>query len=149
MQSSISVIIPILRNYNNYLTEALNSVQLQSHKPKEILVIGNKSNNRKIKEICKKYRNCFFYSFKKKEASAKRFYGLSKASSKYIAFLDYDDLWPKNRLKYLFKKINVANCCVVYGKKTDFFIKDKKFITIKKEFSFLLYRKVTFDFGGF
>jgi len=139
MQVSISVIIPILRNYNNYLTEALNTIQLQSFQPKEILVIGNESNNKKIKEICKKYRNCFFYSFKKKEASAKRFFGISKANSKYIAFLDYDDLWPKNRLKYLSKKINFKHHFVVYGKQISFYIKDKKkFIIKKKEFSFLL-----------
>jgi len=138
MQPSISVIIPILRNYNNYLTEALNTVQLQSYQPKEILVIGNKSDNKKIKEVCKKYKNCFFYSFKKKEASAKRLYGLLKANSKYIAFLDYDDLWPKNRLKNLFNKINVRHCIAVYGKKINFYIKKKKFILSNKDFVFLL-----------
>ena len=61
MQIPVSVIIPILKNYNNYLTEALNSIEFQSYTPKEILVIGNIKNNKNIKEICKKYKNCFFF----------------------------------------------------------------------------------------
>jgi TonB family protein len=51
MQLNVSVIIPILRNYNNFLEEALNTIQFQSYQPKEIIVIGNIYNNRKIKEM--------------------------------------------------------------------------------------------------
>jgi len=61
MQLNVSVIIPILRNYNNFLEEAVNTIQFQSYQPTEILIIGNTYNNRKIKEICKKFKKCFFF----------------------------------------------------------------------------------------
>ena len=106
MQIPVSVIIPIFKNYNNYLTEALNSIKFQSYTPKEILVIGNIKNNKNIKEICKKYKNCFFFSTRKTSASYRRYFGALNAKYKYLSFIDYDDLWPKNRLKYLYKKYN-------------------------------------------
>jgi glycosyltransferase involved in cell wall biosynthesis len=130
MQLNVSVIIPILRNYNNFLEEALNTIQFQSYQPKEIIVIGNIYNNRKIKEICKKFKKCFFFGFKKEHASAKRFYGLSKARSRYIAFLDYDDLWPKHRLRHLVKKIN--NNFYAYGGQCPFYKDRKKIIFMNK-----------------
>ena len=46
-------------------------------------------------------------------------------------------MWTKNRLKYLYKKINVRNCIAVYGKKI-FFYKKKKSIENRKELTFLL-----------
>ena len=137
MEIPVSVIIPILKNYNNYLTEALNSIKFQSYSPREILVIGNIKNNKNIKEICKKYKNCFFFSTKKTSASYRRYLGALNAKYKYLSFIDYDDLWTKNRLKYLYKKINVRNCIAVYGKKI-FFYKKKKFLENRKELTFLL-----------
>ena len=137
MQIPVSVIIPILKNYNNYLTEALNSIEFQSYTPKEILVIGNIKNNKNIKEICKKYKNCFFFSTRKTSASYRRYFGALNAKYKYLSFIDYDDLWTKNRLKYLYKKINVGNCIAVYGKKI-FFYKKKKSIETRKDLTFLL-----------
>lgn len=136
MQIPVSVIIPIFKNYNNYLTEALNSIKFQSYTPKEILVIGNIKNNKNIKEICKKYKNCFFFSTRKTSASYRRYFGALNAKYKYLSFIDYDDLWPKNRLKYLYKKINVRNCIVVYGK--NIFFKKKNSIENRKDFTFLL-----------
>ena len=132
MQLNVSVIIPILRNYNNFLEEALNTIQFQSYQPAEILVIGNTYNNRKIKKICKKFKKCFFFVFKKEHASAKRFYGLSKARSRYIAFMDYDDLWPKHRLWHLVKKIN--NNSLTYGGQCCFYKVGKKLIFMNKIF---------------
>ena len=38
MQLNVSVIIPILRNYNNFLEEAVNTIQFQSYQPTEILI---------------------------------------------------------------------------------------------------------------
>ena len=137
MEIPVSVIIPILKNYNNYLTEALNSIKFQSYSPREILVIGNIKNNKNIKEICKKYKNCFFFSTRKTSASYRRYLGALNAKYKYLSFIDYDDLWTKNRLKYLYKKINVRNCIAVYGKKI-FFNKKKKFLENRKELTFLL-----------
>lgn len=136
MQIPVSVIIPIFKNYNNYLTEALNSIKFQSYTPKEILVIGNIKNNKNIKEICKKYKNCFFFSTRKTSASYRRYFGALNAKYKYLSFIDYDDLWPKNRLKYLYKKINVRNCIVVYGK--NIYFKKKNSIENRKDFTFLL-----------
>ena len=137
MQIPITVIIPILKNYNNYLEEALKSIQCQSFVPNEILIIGNKNYNLNIKKIIKKYPNCFFYSCKNKTASSRRYYGSLKANNDYLAFMDYDDLWPKNRLEYLFKNINKFS--VVYGRLMNFYKINKVIYKIKKKHSVFLF----------
>ncbi len=104
--SLVTVIIPYKNNLS-YLFLALESVFLQSYKKFQILIIYDDENKNDLKYI-KKYlskKKIFESSVKiidnKKNLGAglSRNIGIKYSKSKYIAFLDSDDVWHKNKLK--------------------------------------------------
>jgi glycosyltransferase involved in cell wall biosynthesis len=94
----VSVIIPTY-NREKYLEEAIRSVINQSYKNFEILVIDDGSSNNYAESICNKYDNCFYLFKKNGGLSSARNFGVKKAKGKYIAFLDDDDFWKKEKLE--------------------------------------------------
>ncbi|MEZ8225878.1 glycosyltransferase family A protein [Vibrio splendidus] len=104
---SISVIITTY-NDSEYLESAINSVVLQDVLPDEILVIDDGSTIKGAKEIVSKFKKSkvninYFYKENSGPSSARN-YGVKKASSEYITFLDADDVWLPNNLGH---KINL------------------------------------------
>ena len=98
----------IMPNYNKceYLSDAINSVISQSYKNWKLYIIDDHSSDNSSK-ILKKYRKNkkvkIFFLNKNKGPSFCRNFGIKKSNSKFIAFLDSDDYWKKNKLK---KQIN-------------------------------------------
>jgi len=103
MTSKISVIIPC---YNNFIffEKCLRSVINQTYKNIEIIIIfddGNKKDLKNLKSILKKKQKKIRLIINSKNMGA----GLSRnkaaklAKGKYIAFLDSDDAWTRNKLK--------------------------------------------------
>lgn len=94
----ISVIIPVY-NGEKYIADAVNSLLNQPCKDLEIVIIndGSKDGTDKIcKELSEKNR-CIKYIPKKNEGvSVARNTGIEKATGKYIAFVDADDIWTKD-----------------------------------------------------
>ena len=93
----------ILPNYNKaeFLDEAINSVISQSYKNWKLLIIDDGSNDASSKIILK-YKNeknikTIFLS-KNKGVSFSRNLGIRLSNSKYIAFIDSDDYWTKDKL---------------------------------------------------
>ena len=106
-QPSVTVIIPYKNNVK-YLFSALNSVFNQSYKNYRISIIyddEDKTDLHKIKKFLKKKGNKKSPSVKiednKKNLGAghSRNIGIKKSNTKYVAFLDSDDLWKKNKLE--------------------------------------------------
>ncbi len=106
-EPSVTVIIPFKNNIK-YLFSALNSVFNQSYKNFKILIIyddEDKTDLHKIKKFLKSKNNIKFSSIKiednKKNLGAgfSRNIGMKKCNTKYVAFLDSDDLWKKDKLK--------------------------------------------------
>lgn len=121
MSKKISVIIPFFDEIN-LLTRAINSVLHQTYKNFEIIIINDNPDKKgEILEIKKKFNNKLIkYIFNKRNIGAglSRNKGIMVAKGKYIAFLDSDDFWNKNKLSnqinYM-KKNNIKISHTSYG----------------------------------
>lgn len=104
---SVTIIIPYKNNLN-YLFIALKSILKQSYKNFKILIIYDNEDNSDLSKIKKFFKSKIIkkkISYKiivnKKSLGAgyARNVGIKKSNTKYIAFLDSDDVWAKNKLK--------------------------------------------------
>ena len=95
---SISVVIPTY-NGSRFIAETLESVFAQTLQPDEVLVIddGSTDNTAAIVESFAP-RVRVFRSSNQRQAAARNF-GARQATSEWIAFLDHDDLWMRNKLE--------------------------------------------------
>ena len=98
---TIDIIMP---NYNKgkFITEAVDSVINQSYKNWRLFIIDDNSTDeskKKLKKYGKKKRIKIFYLRKNKGPAYCRNLGLKKSKSNFVAFLDSDDYWYKNKLK--------------------------------------------------
>jgi glycosyltransferase involved in cell wall biosynthesis len=101
-----SVIIPTY-NMAGFLFYSIKSVLRQNYKNFEIIVIDNCSQDN-TKKVVKNFRNkkIRFFQIKNNGVIGKsRNLGIKKARGNWVAFLDADDQWFKNRLTVLKKKI--------------------------------------------
>ncbi|MFC7356867.1 glycosyltransferase family 2 protein [Jejudonia soesokkakensis] len=94
----VSVIIPTY-NRPTFLKEAIDSVVGQTYVPIEILVIDDGSNINYAEEICNHYKNCTYLYKKNGGLSSARNFGIKKSNGAYIAFLDDDDFWRKDKIE--------------------------------------------------
>ena len=133
MLVSVSAILVVRKNHNNYLIEALNSVYAQSYLPEEVILILGRNTVVNKKKLKKKYQDLIICRQKNVSLSSARNFGVKKSKSKYIAFLDYDDIWPIKRIEYLYKAIINKKSSYVFGKMCQFYSKRKKKFFFKKK----------------
>ena len=89
-------------NKGKYLNKAINSVLNQSYKNWKLYIIDDFSNDNSsdiLKKIKKMKKINIFQLKKNKGPSYCRNLGIKFSKSKYIAFLDSDDIWFKDKLK--------------------------------------------------
>lgn len=103
----VTIIIPYKNNLD-YLFIALKSVFNQSYKNLKILIIYDDEDKSDLSKIKKFFNNIatkrkiFFKIIVNKRslgAGYARNVGIKKSKSKYLAFLDSDDIWAKDKLK--------------------------------------------------
>ena len=103
----ISIIIP---TYNSelYIKEAIDSVINQTYKDKEIIVIddGSTDNTKKILQPYIKKNKIIYIKQKNAGQAAARNTGIKKSKGEFLAFLDSDDIWLKNKLETQIKLFN-------------------------------------------
>jgi glycosyltransferase involved in cell wall biosynthesis len=114
----ISCIIAVF-NGEQFLREALDSILAQTYHPLEILVVDDGSTDR-TPEIVSEYADAVRY-FRQSNAGpgAARNTGLNQAKGEFIAFLDADDLWHKDKLARqisCFKARPDLEICVTHAK---------------------------------
>tara|TARA_B110000971_G_C19916954_1_gene457267 strand:+ start:77 stop:835 length:759 start_codon:yes stop_codon:yes gene_type:complete len=128
MSCFVDIILP---NYNKafFLEETVNSVIDQNYNNWKLLIIDNCSTDSSKKVIQKFEKNKkinIIYLKKNKGVSFTRNLGIRLSNSKYIAFLDSDDLWTPNKLKDQISFMEKNNYNFTYSDYTPFFIKNKK-----------------------
>ena len=106
MKKKVSIIVPFYKNIK-YIFRCIQSIYDQNYKNFEVILIYDDTDKRDLKLIqnkFKNYKNLNLYINKKNiGVSMSRNKGIKKSKGYYIAFLDSDDFWKKNKLK---KQIN-------------------------------------------
>ena len=113
----ISIIIPVY-NAEKYLEMTLNSVRTQTFTDYEVICMNDGSTDNSL-QILKKYaeqdRRFKIYNQSNAGGSVARNNALKKATGKYIAFLDNDDVYHPNYLERLYENIEKygadVSCC--------------------------------------
>ena len=106
----------ILPNYNSseFVGKTIQSVVGQTFKKWKLFIVDDDS-NKETKRIISKYKKNkkikIIWLSKNKGAAYCRNLAIKKSNSEYIAFIDSDDIWKKNKLKYQlnFMKQNDVN----------------------------------------
>ena len=101
---SISVVIP---SYNraNQLTQALQSVHVQSHPADEIIVIDDGSVDSTETVVRQQYPHVIYIKQANRGVSAARNHGIQMARCQWIALLDSDDTWHPQKLEMQIKHL--------------------------------------------
>ncbi len=100
-----SIIIPLF-NKENFIEKTLKSVLNQSFVDFEVLIINDGSTD-KSKEKVLEFKDSRIHYFYQENGgvSAARNFGIAKAQSDYITFIDADDYWYPNFLQEMFENI--------------------------------------------
>ena len=120
----VSVIVPT-HNRPEGLREAIQSIQNQSFQDFEIIVVNDAGED--VKEVIESLddkRIRYFSHKKNKGLAAARNTGLKKATGKYIAYLDDDDIFYFNHLETLVNQLEYSGYRVAY---TDAYRAHQKF----------------------
>ncbi len=105
MNNLISIILPYYKK-KKFIIKTLSSIYSQSYKNFELIIIYDDQNkddfifiNNYIKS--KRLKNvCIINNKKNIGVGLSRNLGVNKSRGKFIAFIDADDYWLKNKLKY-------------------------------------------------
>ncbi len=101
-----TVIIPLF-NKETFIENTVKSILNQTFKDFELLIINDGSTDQSEKKVLefKDERIQYFYKENGGVSSARNF-GIEKAKSNYITFIDADDYWYPAFLQEMFKNIN-------------------------------------------
>ena len=112
-KTEVDIILP---NYNSadFIDRTIKSVLNQSYTKWRLILVDDFSNTEtknKIKRY-EKFKKIKIYWLKKNKGAAYcRNFAIKNSNSNYIAFLDSDDIWGKNKLKEQIKFMKKNNYC--------------------------------------
>ena len=117
MPLPISVVIPTY-NLASFLPECLESILQQTQLPQEIIVVDDGSTD-ETSEVIRNYIPRVTYLRKPNGGVASaRNHGVLAASSKWIAFMDHDDLSLPTRFERQMKLVEHTGCDLVFSDQT-------------------------------
>ena len=109
--ANISVLIP-LHSRTEYLMSSVETALNQTHQPCEVILCLNdptKELENEANRLASQFSLVRVVRTQTKSLSAARNVGILSAKGEYIAFLDDDDLWEKNKLEIQIKQL------ILYG----------------------------------
>ena len=104
-----SIILPTYNRADTYLKDAIDSVVNQSYINWELLIIDNHSTDN-TDELIGSYKDdrIKLYKIRNNGNIAKsRNLGISKADGSYIALIDSDDFWHRDKLKLVSEYLSI------------------------------------------
>ena len=109
----VSVVINCY-NGEDFLRETLDSLRNQTYKDYEVIFIDNCSNDHTA-EIAMEFddRLKYFKTGHNLPLGEARNYAIERCNGEYIAFLDSDDLWDKDKLKIQVELMDKFSDCVI------------------------------------
>lgn len=112
----VSVIVPT-HNRAEMLVKAIDSIFRQSYKNIEVIIVANGCTDNTpevVKSLQEKYKNIHFLNFPESIGGAEaRNRGVDIIKGEYVAFLDDDDEWLKDKLEYQLRILKNSNYCIV------------------------------------
>lgn len=101
-----SVVIP-LYNKERFLSATLSSVELQTFKDFEVIIVDDSStdNSFNIAKTFEKDKRFKVYTKLNGGVSDTRNFGIEKAVGQYICFLDADDIWDSSYLQEVYRLV--------------------------------------------
>ena len=115
-KTEIDIILPNFNSFE-YIDETIQSILKQNFTNWRLIIIDDFSNINTRKKIKKyeKFKKVKIYWLKKNRGAAYcRNFAINKSKSKYLAFIDSDDIWKKNKLKLQLKYMKKNNYDFTY-----------------------------------
>ena len=113
--SLISVIIPYYKK-KKYIKKTIKTVLDQTHKKIEIIILYDDEDKKDLFFLKKNYKTNkkikILVNKKNLGAGLSRNKGIQNSRGKYIAFLDADDLWKKNKLRNQIQFMKKTNALI-------------------------------------
>lgn len=101
-----SIIIPLF-NKQNFIENTINSILNQSVTDFELIIVNDGSTDNSEEKVLQfNDKRIHYYSKKNEGVSTARNFGIEKAKSDYITFIDADDYWYPNFLQEIVYNIN-------------------------------------------
>lgn len=118
----VSIIMP-LYNGQDFLLDTIKSVQIQTYKNWELIIVDDKSTDNSvaivIEEKAKDSRIRLYEQKVNQGAAIARNRAIKESNGSYLAFLDSDDIWKANKLSsqlgYMVSN-GISFSCTYYGK---------------------------------
>ena len=108
----VSIIIPV-HNAARFLRDTAASIIAQGYDDIEVIFINDASSDQSeevLKDICERDGFSYYTSDEALGAAKARNTGIEKATGRYIAFLDADDLWEPEKLSLQLKFMKEKDC---------------------------------------
>ena len=115
-KTKIDIILP---NFNSFefISETVKSVLNQSYKNWKLIIVDDFSDKKTrslLKEISRNKNIKVYFMKKNRGAGFCRNFAIKKSKSTYIAFIDSDDIWKKDKLKKQLKFMKKNNLVFSY-----------------------------------
>ena len=115
MEDLVSVIIPVY-NGEKYINKCIESINLQTYKNIEIIIINDGSIDKTqiiLESICEKQENVKLITQINQGTAIAKNQGIHIANGKYVIFLDSDDTLNENSIEFMVEKIKKENAQMV------------------------------------
>lgn len=134
MNNLVSVIIP---NYNgrDFIAACLDSVLRQNYKNVEIIVVDDGSTDDSLQILLSYQDRIQVISIEHQGASAARNIGISSAKGRFIALLDSDDIWERNKLDQQMEKMINGNYDLIYCSGREFYSNETSGVVLTAQYS--------------